>query len=43
MVPKKPNRRLNLDFFEGGADLKKHVFINLREQIRQKNEGISAS
>tara|TARA_B100000686_G_scaffold7417_1_gene7307 strand:- start:363 stop:494 length:132 start_codon:yes stop_codon:yes gene_type:complete len=43
MVPKKPNHRLNRDFFEGAADLKKHVFIDLRKQIRQKNEGVSAS
>ena len=43
MVPRKPNHRLNLDFFEGAADLKKHVFINLRKQIRQKVEGVSAS
>ena len=37
------NHRLNVDFSWGAADLKKHVFINLREQIRQKMEGISAS
>ena len=43
MVPSKPNHRLNLDFLVGTADLKKHVFINLRKQIRQKMEGISAS
>ena len=43
MVPKKPNHRLNRDFFEGAADLKKHVFIDLRKQIRQKMEGIRAS
>ena len=43
MVPKKPNHRLNRDFFEGAAGLKKHVFIDLRKQIRQKNEGVSAS
>ena len=43
MVHKKPNHRLNRDFFEGAADLKKHVFIDLRKQIRQKNEGVSAS
>jgi len=43
MVFKKPNHRLNLDFLKGAADLKKHVFINLRKQIRQKMEGVSAS
>ena len=43
MVPKKPNHRLNRDFFEGAADLKKHVFIDLRKPIRQNNEGVSAS
>ena len=43
MVPRKPNHRLNLDFLKGSADLKKHVFINLRKQIRQKMEGVSAS
>ena len=43
MVPKKPNHRLCHDFFVGAADLKKHVFIDLRKQIRQEMEGISAS
>jgi len=43
MVLRKLNQRLNIDFFQGTADLKKHVFINLRKQIRQKMEGISAS
>ena len=43
MVPRKPNHRLNLDFLRGTADLKKHVFINLRKQIRQEMEGVSAS
>ena len=43
MVPRKPNHRTNLDFFWDASDLKKHVFINLRKQIRQKMEGISAS
>ena len=43
MVPRKPNHRLNLDFLRGTADLKKHVFINLRKQARQEEEGISAS
>ena len=32
-----------MNFLSGAADLKKHVFINLRKQIRQKMEGISAS
>jgi len=43
MVLKKLNHRLNLDFFRGAADLKKHVFINVRKQIGQKMEGFSAS
>ena len=43
MVPRKPNHRLNLDFLSGAADLKKHVFINVRKQTRQEMEGISAS
>ena len=43
MVLRKLNHRLNDDFFQGAADLKKHVFINVRKQIRQKMEGISAS
>ena len=43
MVPRKPNRRFNLDFLRGAADLKKHVFINVRKQTRQEMEGISAS
>ena len=43
MVLKKPNHRLNLGFLRGAADLKKHVFINLRKQNRQKMEGVSAS
>ena len=43
MVPRKPNHGLNLDFLRGTADLKKHVFINLRKQTRQKMEGICAS
>ena len=42
MVPGKPDHRLNLDFLRGTADLKKHVFIDLRKQIRQEMEGISA-
>ena len=43
MVLRKPNHRLSLDFFRGVFDLKKHVFINARKQIRQKMEGIGAS
>ena len=43
MVFKKPNHKLIVDFLEGTADLKKHVFIDLRKQIGQKMEGISAS
>ena len=43
MVQGKPNQILSIDFFHGTVDLKKHVFINVREQIRQKMEGISAS
>ena len=42
MVPRKPNHGLNLDFLRGTADLKKHVFINLRKQIRQEMAGFSA-
>ena len=43
MVLSKPNHRLDFDYFRSAFDLKKHVFINVREQIRQKMEGISAS
>ena len=43
MVLRKPNHEFNLDLFEGTLDLKKHVFINLRKQIGQKMEGVSAS
>jgi hypothetical protein len=43
MVLRKLNHRINLDFFQGAADLKKYVFINARKQIGQKMEGISAS
>ena len=43
MVLRKQNQILDVDFFRGSADLKKHVFINLRKQIRQKMEGVSAS
>ena len=41
MVLKKLNHNL-FDFLISTADLKKYVFINLRKQIRQKTEGISA-
>ena len=38
-----PSQILNVDFSLGVADLKKHVFIYTRKQIRQKREGVSAS
>jgi len=43
MVHEKSNQILNIDFFWGTLDLKKHVFIDLRKQTRQKMEGICAS
>jgi len=43
MVPRKPDHELYVDFFRGFFDLKKHVFIDLRKQTRQKMEGIGAS
>ena len=43
MVPRKSNYTFKVDFLIGAADLKKHVFIYLRKQIRQEMEGISAS
>jgi len=43
MVLVKSNHIFSFDFLESTADLKKDVFINLRKQIRQKVEGISAS
>ena len=43
MVLRKPNHRLSLDFFRDAFDLKKHVFIYVRKQVRQKMEGVSAS
>jgi len=43
MVLRKSNHRLSLDFFQSAFDLKKHVFIDVRKQTRQKMEGISAS
>ena len=42
MVLKGLNQILNVDFSRGAVDLKKHVFINSRKQVRQKREGISA-
>ena len=43
MALRKLNHRLNLGLSKGGADLKKHVSIYPRKQIRQKREGLSAS
>ena len=43
MVLRKLNHELCVDFFRGAFDLKKHVFIYLRKQARQKVEGIRAS
>jgi len=43
MVFRKLNQRLNLDFLKGTADVKKHVSIYTRKQIRQKREGLGAS
>jgi hypothetical protein len=43
MELKKLNHKKVFGFLESNADLKKYVFINLRKQIRQKMEGISAS
>ena len=43
MVLRKPIHRQSRGFFWGPFDLKKHVFINLRKQVRQKMEGFSAS
>ena len=42
MVLKEPDQILNVDFSWGVADLKKHVSIYSRKQVRQKREGISA-
>ena len=42
MVFKKLNHRKFFDFLKSTADLKKYVFINLRKQIGQKMEGVSA-
>ena len=43
MALEKKDYSLALNFLTGTADLKKYVFINLRKQIRQKMEGVSAS
>ena len=43
MVFRKLNHGISCDFFWDASDLKKHVFIYLRKQIRQKMEGFSAS
>ena len=43
MTLKRLNHRLNNDVLQGAADLKKHVSIYTRKQIRQKREGFSAS
>jgi len=43
MELRKSNHRLTLDFFQASFDLKKHVFSNVRKQIGQKMEGVSAS
>ena len=42
MVLKRFNQILNVDFSRGAVDLKKHVSIYTRKQVRQKREGISA-
>ena len=42
MVLRKLNHGKIFNFLDGAADLKLHVFINLREQIRQKREGVGA-
>ena len=42
MVLKGLDQVINNDFSWGAVDLKKHVFINSRKQVRQKGEGISA-
>jgi len=43
MVFRKPNHLKSVDFFRDIFDLKKHVFIDIRKQARQKKEGVSAS
>jgi hypothetical protein len=42
MVLKGFDQVINNDFSSSTADLKKHVFIFTRKQIRQEREGISA-
>ena len=42
MVLRKLNHRKIFDFLSSAADLKKYVFIDVRKQIGQKMEGISA-
>jgi len=42
MVLKGFDQIINNDFSWGAVDLKKHVFIYARKQIRQEREGISA-
>ena len=42
MVLKGLSQILNIDFSCSTADLKKHVPIYTRKQVRQKREGISA-
>jgi len=43
MALKELNQMMKVDFSWGAADLKKHVFIDVRKQIGQKMEGVSAS
>ena len=43
MVLKKINHEKAFGFLDSIFDLKKYVFINVRKQIRQKMEGVSAS
>tara|TARA_B100001175_G_C19251866_1_gene515092 strand:- start:346 stop:483 length:138 start_codon:yes stop_codon:yes gene_type:complete len=43
MAFKKLNHHCSFDFTDCAAELKKYVFIDLRKQIRQKVEGVSAS
>jgi len=42
MVLKGLDQIINSDFSWSTADLKKHVFIYVRKQIRQEKEGIGA-
>jgi hypothetical protein len=42
MILKGLDQVINNDFSWSTADLKKHVFIYTRKQIRQEREGISA-